>query len=95
MLDNSEWSDLKIRTASHTFDVHKSVVCPACPFFKAACTGDWKEAGAGIIELPESEHTIRSLLQWCYGVFDSEHFSCSTDELRCLQLLVAADKVRR
>ncbi|CAK1366842.1 uncharacterized protein RHO25_011575 [Cercospora beticola] len=95
MLKNEKWSDLKIQTATYTFSVHKSVVCPACPFFEAACTGDWKEAGSGIIELPESERTVRSLLEWCYGVFNTDYFTLASgkeDTLRYFELLVAADK---
>lgn len=93
MFDNDEWSDLKVQTATYTFNVNKSVVCLTCPFFKAACTGDWKEARAGIIELPESAETVEQLLQWCYGVFDTDYFTGSAEKLRYYELLVAADKV--
>lgn len=67
MYESGDWSDLKIHTPTHTFNVHKSVVCPRCPFLHAACTRDWKEAQTGIIELPESEDAIDVLLLYLYG----------------------------
>lgn len=66
MLEKGEWSDLKIHTPTRTFNVHKSVVCLACPFLQAACAGDWKEARAGIIPIPENECIVRACK--CYAI---------------------------
>ncbi|PPJ53826.1 hypothetical protein CBER1_03281 [Cercospora berteroae] len=96
MFDNCQWSDLKAKTATHTFEVHKSVVCPASPFFEAACSKDWKEARTGVIELSEPEHIVRALLEWCYGLFFENDFKIDIGKedlmLSYCKLLVAADK---
>lgn len=101
MFEKSEWSDLKIKTVTHTFDVHRIIVCTACPFPKAACTGDWKEARAGVIEMPEPEYIVRAVLAYCYGLFNTEDFdrefypleTIYDEQIGYCELLVAADKV--
>lgn len=101
IFERSEWSDLKIKTATYTFDVHKNIVCAACPFLEAACTGDWKEARAGVVEVPEPEYIVRAMLAYCYGLFNAEDFdrdipdrSLYVKQISYCELLVAADKVR-
>lgn len=33
--------------------VHKSLICASSPFFKAACSGTWKESEEKVVRLPE------------------------------------------
>ncbi|KAI5364300.1 Putative BTB/POZ domain-containing protein [Septoria linicola] len=96
MFETGEWSDLKIQTETRTFDVHKNVMCPASPFFQAACSRDWKEAKTGVICVPEDEHTIKGFIRYCYGIFDPDQ--CSDDSITqydraICELLIAADKL--
>lgn len=96
LFDTGTWSDLTIRTATHTFQVHKNIVCTACPVLQAACSGGWKEAQTGVIELPEPEHVVRAMLAYCYGLLNTDDFD-KDSPLDCMiswgELLVAADKV--
>ncbi|GIZ48555.1 hypothetical protein CKM354_001160900 [Cercospora kikuchii] len=102
MFEKSEWSDLKIKTATQTFDVHRNIVCTACPFLEAACTGDWKEARAGVVEMPEPEYIVSAVLAYCYGLFNTEDFDREVypydwrygEKIGYCELLVAADKYR-
>jgi hypothetical protein len=66
MYETGEWSDLTIRTATKSFKVHKSIVCPACPFFHAACTNGFKESQTGVIDLKESETVVDAMLRHIY-----------------------------
>ncbi|PPJ53823.1 hypothetical protein CBER1_03282 [Cercospora berteroae] len=69
---------------------------------EAACTGDWKEARAGIVEMPEPEHIVRAVLAYCYGLFNTEDFDREfypfeiiyDKQIGHCELLVAADKYR-
>ncbi|PPJ52874.1 hypothetical protein CBER1_11199 [Cercospora berteroae] len=96
--ESGEWSDLTIFTATRDFRVHKNIVCPACPFFEAACTRDSKEARTGVVKLPESAETVKGILKFIYGFpvrqATAEHAAASDiDHLcECLDIHVAADK---
>ncbi|KXT01704.1 hypothetical protein AC578_2798 [Pseudocercospora eumusae] len=78
MMQSGNWNtDFKVAALGHTFDVHKSVVCEASPFFKAACEKDWREAKSGIIELPEDAAVVQELLNHCYGIREWGLHKCS------------------
>lgn len=50
----------------HRFDIHKALVCSQSDFFKAALTGNFKEAD-GTIALPEQDPTtFRYFVYWLY-----------------------------
>ncbi|KAF2213759.1 hypothetical protein CERZMDRAFT_83862 [Cercospora zeae-maydis SCOH1-5] len=96
--ESGEWSDLTISTATRDFRVHKNIVCPACPFFDAACTGDFREAHTGVVKLPESAETVEGILRYIYGLpvghATVEHAAApNIDHLReCIDLHVISDK---
>ncbi|KXT13466.1 hypothetical protein AC579_4254 [Pseudocercospora musae] len=103
MMQSGNWNtDFKVSASGHTFDVHKSIVCEASPFFKAACENDWREAKSGIIELPEDADVVQELLNHCYGIRESglrkpvrqcEMVPASSDcTLLDLRTLIAAEK---
>ncbi|CZT14599.1 uncharacterized protein RCC_00574 [Ramularia collo-cygni] len=66
MYETEEWADLTIKTATKDFKVHKSIVCPACPFFHAACTNEFKESHTGIIHLEDSASVVDAILRHLY-----------------------------
>ncbi|KAF7185752.1 hypothetical protein HII31_12854 [Pseudocercospora fuligena] len=97
LFTSGDWSDLKIASPTKTFDVHKSIVCSACPFFEAACKNSWQEAQSGIIDVPEPEIIVNALIRYMYGmhnvsgIYDEQ--PSYTDDIKCVyQLGVAADK---
>jgi hypothetical protein len=57
---------LTIETATKSFKVHKNIVCPACPFFYAACAKGFKESQTGVIQLEESEVVVDAILRHLY-----------------------------
>ncbi|CAK1367098.1 hypothetical protein CB0940_10425 [Cercospora beticola] len=95
---SGEWSDLTISTATRDFHVHKAIVCPACPFFEAACTRDFREARTGVVTLPESAEAVEGILKFIYGLplgeVTVEHATSENiNHLRQLvDMHVAADK---
>ena len=99
MYETSEWSDLEIVSSDGSvFNVHKSVVCAACPFFRAACDDRWREGRSGVIELPEDHVVLDALLRHCYGICDPEYHRCEGHSDHCgfkwLEIVIAANKVR-
>lgn len=50
-----------------TFYVYRNVICNSSPFFKAALSGTFKEAGEGKVVLPEDDPEVfEQFLQWIY-----------------------------
>ena len=48
--------------------LHKKLLCARCPFFKAALTGDLKEAHSNIVKLPEdSVEAFNVVVAWVYS----------------------------
>ncbi|KAF7185769.1 hypothetical protein HII31_12871 [Pseudocercospora fuligena] len=105
MLRSGSWApDLKIVTPTRTFDVHKSVICQASPFFQAACKNGWQEAKSGVIEIPENALVVEEILSYCYGTRDDGLHACTeqcnshspNSPCRTLDFdtLIAAQKVR-
>ena len=87
---SQEHWDLIISTSTTDFRVHKSVLCSASPFFRAACNGDFKEAHTGIIHLPESADVVHLMLGYIYwGCFEGS----PQDIDQLIELHLAADKV--
>ena len=90
--------DLIISTATMDFPVHKNIVCPRCPFFKAACTRGFKEEHTGIIRLPESAATVAGILRHIYKTPWSLPFVLATYSIThyviyLIDVHIAADKV--
>lgn len=53
---------------SHTFVVHKEIICHHSPFFKAACTGHFREAEDRVVKLPDDRAELFDIfLQWLYS----------------------------
>lgn len=49
------------------YSVHKKLVCQASDFFRAACTGEWKESKERLVKLPEIEPaTFAVYICWIY-----------------------------
>lgn len=85
-----DW-DLIISTATEDFRVHKSVLCAASPFFKAACEGAFMEAHTGIVHLSESAEIVYSMLRHIYYWGGFEDLPYEMHHL--VELHLAADKV--
>lgn len=49
------------------FRVPKNIVCAESDFFKAACTGKWREASEKLVRLPEADpHIFGVYVGWLY-----------------------------
>lgn len=71
MYMTGEWSDLTIKSREgDAFNVHKSVVCAASPFFHAACKSKSgvRKTHSNVIELPEDRHTVDAILRHFYSL---------------------------
>lgn len=49
----SDTITVSVGTEEHCFNVHKDIICAQSPFFKAACSGAWKEAQDGTVRLKD------------------------------------------
>ncbi|EME80929.1 uncharacterized protein MYCFIDRAFT_87046 [Pseudocercospora fijiensis CIRAD86] len=92
MFESGDWSDLTIKTkdSGKTFAVHKTVLCPAWEFARAACTSGFIESKTNVIELPEDERVITAILRYYYEL----PFEVSKSETLSIlvKLRVAIDK---
>lgn len=68
---------MKIETATKIFKVHKNIVCPASPFFHAACTSGFRETTSGHIKVGEDEQVIEVLIRHMYEL-EVPHLSFNT-----------------
>lgn len=64
----SDTVSVLVGSAESKFVVHSDIVCKRSKFFKAACSGQWKEATNRTVKLPII-HTItfRLFLDWLYA----------------------------
>ncbi|KXT02097.1 hypothetical protein AC578_6701 [Pseudocercospora eumusae] len=92
MYESGEWSDLTItvKDSSKTFAVHKTVLCPAWEFARAACTRGFVESKTSSIELPESEAVVDAILRYYYELPFKIPSAPTLDTL--VKLRVAIDK---
>lgn len=50
-----------------SFVVHEASICARSPFFRAACSKEWKEGQTKVVELPEVEHEAFAVyVHWVY-----------------------------
>ncbi|CAK1367201.1 hypothetical protein CB0940_10511 [Cercospora beticola] len=68
LFDNGEFADLIVRAGDTEFKVHRSIVCTASSWFRAACTRDFQESKTRMIFLQESAAVVKSLLLFLYGL---------------------------
>lgn len=85
---------VKVGPEKNTFNIHKSILCNAGPYFKAALEGNFSEARDQILELPEDEPAVFERFQlWLYTnrVLEEEENvgDVSYDEL--VELYIFAD----
>ncbi|GIZ45611.1 hypothetical protein CKM354_000877000 [Cercospora kikuchii] len=63
---SGEYSDLKITCEGKIWNVHRNIVCPACPFFETCCR-DFEEARIGVINLPyDPKYAVEALISYIY-----------------------------
>lgn len=103
MYETGEWADLTIEAqGGKLFKVHKTIVCPALPFFHAACTAGFRETHTNHIKLLETNAVVDAILRHFYGVpaawtEEATYGTCEQLQLECWQDLIrlrtAADKV--
>ncbi|CAG8950511.1 hypothetical protein HYFRA_00007008 [Hymenoscyphus fraxineus] len=61
LLDDEDYSDLKIRCKDKVFAVHKNIVCKQVDFFAKCVKGPFKESQTGIIDLEDDIPEIVAL----------------------------------
>lgn len=100
-----EWSDFTISAGGSQFPVHRVKICKESNYFKAVCSGGFRETAQQSVVLPESAQVISSLLDEMYGVYSPTTGSIFTNFIprkaiekehmlnQLLDLFVAADKV--
>ncbi|CVL07633.1 uncharacterized protein FMAN_14510 [Fusarium mangiferae] len=67
LLKTGDYSDLTISCGKDQYHVHKAIICPRSPFFKAACDGKFKEAQTGTIDLPDDDPiAVRMMIEYLY-----------------------------
>ncbi|KAM5442950.1 hypothetical protein MferCBS31731_001823 [Microsporum ferrugineum] len=67
LLLQGSYSDMEITCEDFTFKVHRAIVCTQSHFFKGALSGDFKEATARTIDLPDDDlETIERVLSFIY-----------------------------
>ncbi|KAM0269464.1 hypothetical protein ACHAPA_004029 [Fusarium lateritium] len=67
LLDTGDYSDLTIICGKDRYKVHKAIVCPRSQFFKAAISGNFKEALTSEISLPKDDPVaVRMMVQYLY-----------------------------
>ncbi|TLD28393.1 hypothetical protein PspLS_03129, partial [Pyricularia sp. CBS 133598] len=84
MLRNGELTDLTITCQDQTFNVHCTILSAQSDFFRVACSGNFKEALTGRINLPEDDPAILEILvEYVYrGQFPSDLISRAASHLR-------------
>lgn len=85
--------------------VHRNIVCTASKFFQAACTRGFKEGEEGVVQLVEEHHVVDGLIRYLYNVevktiaqYETAVMNKELSDgpvINCIELLIAADKVRR
>jgi histone acetyltransferase HTATIP len=102
---SGEWSDSTIFAGGSQFPVHRVKICKESNYFKAVCSGGFRETAQQSVVLPESAQVISSLLDEMYGVYNPTIGSIFTNFIprkaiekehmfnRLIDLFIAADKV--
>lgn len=100
-----EWSDFTIFAGGGQFPVHRVKICKESNYFKAVCSGGFRETAQQSVVLPESAIIVSTLLDEMYGVYNPTTGSIFTNfaprkEIekehilnQLLDLFVSADKV--
>jgi histone acetyltransferase HTATIP len=100
-----EWSDFTIFAGGSQFLDHRVKICKESNYFKAVCSGGFRETAQQSIVLPESARIIATLLDEMYGVYNPTTGSIFTNFVprkeiekehilnELLDLFIAADKV--
>ncbi|EHA48232.1 hypothetical protein MGG_14636 [Pyricularia oryzae 70-15] len=84
MLRSGELADLIITCKGRTFNVHRMILSAQSGFFRGACTGNFKEAFTGRIDLPEDDPDILEILiEYIYrGQLPRDLVACAVSDLR-------------
>ncbi|GFY56191.1 hypothetical protein TNIN_412341 [Trichonephila inaurata madagascariensis] len=88
LYDESILTDVKLRTATQTFQAHKNILSARSPVFRAMFMTDMKEKIQESVDLPDLEDdTVRRMLLYMYtNALDGLQFKSA------LKLYAAADK---
>ncbi|SMR54807.1 unnamed protein product [Zymoseptoria tritici ST99CH_1E4] len=68
MYEHGEWSDLSIVTATKTFKVHRSVVCPKNAALRNACHQDFRQSRPSTVHWEETAEVVDAMLRHHYGL---------------------------
>ncbi|KAF4497644.1 amino acid transport GAP1 [Fusarium agapanthi] len=69
LYETGMFSDLIITCGDDVHKVHKAIVCPRSSFFTVACSGNFKEALEGRIDLPDDDpHAVRDMIYYLYNL---------------------------
>ncbi|KAI0132929.1 hypothetical protein BJ170DRAFT_265764 [Xylariales sp. AK1849] len=64
---SARYSDFTITCHGRTFPVHRAVVCPQSPFFRAVCDNGLKETHTRLVDLPDDKPaTVEKFLSILY-----------------------------
>ncbi|KAH7362441.1 hypothetical protein B0T11DRAFT_280816 [Plectosphaerella cucumerina] len=66
---NGEYADFSIKCCDDTYQVHKAIICPRAPFFRAAFGNSTKECEAAEVDLSEHDPTsVRLMVYYLYNL---------------------------
>ncbi|KAF7512735.1 hypothetical protein GJ744_000302 [Endocarpon pusillum] len=90
LFNNEKYSDMTIKCKTSEWKCHRAILCPRCPFFEAACGGQFTEASTREIDLSsDDENALGIMLQYLY-TYDILNHGLTT--ATSFQLLILGDK---
>ncbi|ERF70938.1 hypothetical protein EPUS_06723 [Endocarpon pusillum Z07020] len=67
LFNKEKYSDMTIKCKTREWKCHRAILCPRCPFFEAACGGQFTEASTREIDLScDDENALGIMLQYLY-----------------------------
>ncbi|KAK0707043.1 hypothetical protein B0T26DRAFT_728927 [Lasiosphaeria miniovina] len=77
------YSDLEITCQGKSYPVHKAIVCPRSAFLAAACSGQFKEASDGRIDLSANDpKAVGAMISYLYCL---DHLNSVEDPANSIQ----------
>ncbi|KAH8660232.1 BTB/POZ protein [Xylariales sp. PMI_506] len=95
LLSTGDLSDVTVKCGGQIWKLHRSIICPRCPFFEKAFCGNFQEGNTDILELPEIEpNRFKHIVDYLYSG-DCKWHEISAESgniyVSCSELSVVAD----